>query len=46
MVSGIAYYSELVDEMKDDHRALLAIYGDLVQAVHACNESRFISLLQ
>lgn len=46
MVSGIAYYSELVDEMKEDHRALLTTYGDLVQAAQAYDDLRFISLLQ
>lgn len=33
MTNGIQYNANLVQEMLDDHRALLSIYGDLVKAV-------------
>jgi regulator of sigma D len=33
VTNGIQYNADLVQEMLDDHRALLAIYGDLVKAV-------------
>ena len=45
MSNGIKYYSDLVDEMVDDHRALLAAYGDLVEATRAKDGSRFKILL-
>ncbi len=45
MSHGIKYYSGLVDEMLDDHRALLAAYGDLVKAAGAQDGSSFKSLL-
>lgn len=45
MASGIAYYSELVDDMKEDHRQLLAVYGDLVRAGQARDALVFKSVL-
>lgn len=45
MSNGIKYYSDLVDEMVDDHRALLAAYGDLVKAATAKDASSFKLLL-
>lgn len=45
MSSGIKYYSDLVDEMVDDHRALLAAYGDLVKTAGAKDASGFKFLL-
>lgn len=35
MVVGIQYNADLVQEMIDDHRALLGVYGDLVKLVDA-----------
>jgi regulator of sigma D len=45
MSSGIKYYSDLVDEMVDDHRVLLAAYGDLVKAANTNDASGFKFLL-
>jgi hypothetical protein len=45
MSNGIAYYPQLVKEMTDDHRELLAAYGDLVKAAHAHDGQVFKSIL-
>ncbi len=45
MSNGIKYYSDLVDEMLDDHRALLVAYGELVKAASAKDASGFKFLL-
>ena len=46
MANGIAYYSELVEDLMNDHRQLLAIYGDLVRANQAHDPVAFKAVLQ
>jgi regulator of sigma D len=45
MSNGIKYYSDLVHEMVDDHRALLATYGDLAKAAGVQDGPVFKSVL-
>jgi len=46
MSSGISYYSELVDDLKGDHKQLLAVYGNLVRAGQAHDAVVFRTVLQ
>jgi regulator of sigma D len=45
MSTGISFYPNLVQEMTDDHRELLALYGELVRAVNAQDGTVFKSVL-
>lgn len=41
MNTGIQYDANLISEMLEDHRALLAVYGSLAKSVEARNEKNF-----
>ena len=45
MSNGVKFYSDLVTEMIDDHRELLATYGDLAKAAGDQDGPRFKFLL-